>query len=59
MFIAGLSKENGQLMLKRPKFPDGFQERIFQGNIWDQDCRVHGFLLSAWLRGNWVKFRES
>ena len=33
VFIAGPTKEYGQLMLKRPKHPDGFQGRDFKGNI--------------------------
>ena len=29
----GPSKENRQLMLKRPKFPSGFQGRVFKGEV--------------------------
>ena len=28
------SSKNGQLLLKKPKIPDGFQGRVFIGNIW-------------------------
>ena len=27
------SKKNGQLMLKRPKFPEGVQERVVKGSV--------------------------
>ena len=27
------SRENGQLMLKKPEYPDGFQGRGFKGNV--------------------------
>ena len=39
-------KENGQLMLKRPRLPDGFQGRTFKGNICGEGCSVWTFL---WL----------
>ena len=32
-FIARPSKENKQLMFKRPKFPHGFQGRMFKGKF--------------------------
>ena len=38
--LQGLCKVNGQLVLKRPKFPDGFQGRVFIGKIWGEGCRV-------------------
>ena len=31
--IVGPSKENGQLMLKRPKFSDGFQGRVLKDSV--------------------------
>lgn len=31
-FIAELCKENYQLMLPRPEFPEGFQRRVFKAN---------------------------
>ena len=39
------SKENRQLMLKRPTLPGGFQGRVFKDNIWGESCRGHDFLL--------------
>ena len=36
------SRENRQLMTKRPKLPDGFQAKIFKFRIWDESLRVHG-----------------
>ena len=44
-FIAGPSKENGQLMLKRSEL-NGFQERVFKGNIWGEGCSSWNFF---WL----------
>ena len=35
------SKENGQLVLKRPKLPDGFQARVFKGNVRGESRRVY------------------
>ena len=32
-FIAGPSKENGKLMLKRTEFLDGFQGRVFKDSV--------------------------
>ena len=61
-FIAGPSKEDGQLMLKRPEFPGGFQGRVFKGNIRGECCRVPDqladILLIGWLWGNRVVFLE-
>lgn len=37
VYCQAKSKKNGQLMLERPKVPDG--------NIWDEGCRMPGFLL--------------
>ena len=31
--IAGTSKENRQLMLKRPELPNGFQRRVFKDSV--------------------------
>ena len=59
MFIAGPSKENGRLVLKRPKLPDSFQGGVFKGNIWGEGCRVCDFLLIGWWGGNRVVFLGS
>ena len=40
VFIAGPSKEKRQRMLKRPKLPDGFQRRVFKGNILGEGCSL-------------------
>ena len=46
MFICRApSKENRQLMLKRPELPDGFQARIFKDVLGE---RVVGCLISSW-----------
>ena len=44
VFIAGPSKENGQLILKRPEPPDGFQERLFKDSVRE---RVTGCMISS------------
>ena len=31
--LQGLSKENGQVVLKRPELPNDFQGTVFKGNI--------------------------
>ena len=41
------SKENGQLMLKRPELPNSFAGRI-KGKIWNEGFRVCDFLLIGW-----------
>ena len=41
----GPSKENGQLMLKRPELPDGFWGRAFKGKVREG---VAGYLISSW-----------
>ena len=35
----GLSKENGKLMLKRPKLPDGIQGRVFKDKVRERVSR--------------------
>ena len=35
-------KENGQLVLKRPELPNGFQTSVLKGNIRAEGCAVHG-----------------
>ena len=45
------SKEYGQLMPERPKCPDGFQGRIFKGNIYSVGCSSG---TSFWLIGDEV-----
>ena len=46
--MARPSKEQGQLMLKRPKLSNGFEGRVFKGNIWGEGCRVDDFLPIVW-----------
>ena len=47
---SGPSKENGQFMLKRCKFPDGFQGRVFKGKVRDRVIGGSAFgYLSDWL----------
>ena len=46
----GPSKENEQLMLKRPELPEGFQGRVFKGKVrekksqgeWSASARFSG-----------------
>ena len=45
------SEENGQFMLKRPKYPDGFQGRVFKGSIYGAGCSSGTFF---WLIGDEV-----
>ena len=40
----GPSKENGQLMLRRPKLPNGFQGRVFKDSVRE---RVMGCMISS------------
>lgn len=40
-----LSKENGQLLLKRPEVPDGFQGRVLKAAF---GVRVAGGMSSSW-----------
>ena len=47
------SKEKGQLMLKRPELPYGFQGRVFKGNIRGEGCRMPDQLLDILLIGWW------
>ena len=46
--LQGSSKENGQLMLKNLKLPDGLGGKVFKGKIWGEGCRVCDFLLIGW-----------
>ena len=39
------SKENGQVLLKRPELPDGFWGRAFKGKVREG---VAGYLISSW-----------
>ena len=48
------SKENGQLVLRRPKHSNGFQGRVLKGNIWGKDCSSWTFF---WLVGGEVTGR--
>lgn len=61
------SRENGWLMLKRPKLPKGFQGRDFKGKLKErvaegEGCRMPDQLMDiflvGWWRGNWVVFSE-
>ena len=54
VYCRASAKENGQLMLKRPKLSDGFQGRIFKGDTWGKGCRGHTFLLMGWWWGKRV-----
>ena len=60
-FISGPSKENRQLMLKRPELPDGFQRRVSKGSIRGEGCRVPDqlvdILLISWCWGNTAVFQ--
>lgn len=47
------SKENGQLMLKRPELLDGFLRRVFKGNIWSEGCKVPEQLVDILPIGWW------
>lgn len=42
--LQGPSKENGQLTLKTPKLPDGFQGRVFTGKICEEGCGLWEWL---------------
>ena len=46
--LQGPSKENGQLMLKKPKLSDGFQGRVFKGKF---GGRAAGYMTFFWLVG--------
>ena len=48
VFISGPSKKNKCLMLKRPKL-NGFQGRVFKGNIRGKSCAVHDQLMDILL----------
>ena len=49
MFICRVpNKEKRQLVLQRSELPDDFQGRVFKGNICDEGCREHDFLLIGW-----------
>ena len=41
----GSSKENSQLMLIRPKLPDGFQGRVFKDSVRECDQLMHNSLI--------------
>ena len=47
----GSSNKIGQLMLKRPELPDGFQGRAFKGHITGEDCRGPDQLVDILLIG--------
>ena len=58
-FIAGPSKGNGWLMLKKHQLLDGFQGEVFIGKIWGEGCKVCDFPLTGWWWGNWTVLQES
>ena len=41
------SKENGQLMFKRPKIPGSFQARVFKNSVRGEGHRIWDQLLSS------------
>ena len=45
------SKDNRQLMFKRPELPSGCQARMFTGSIMTKGHRVHGQLVDILLIG--------
>ena len=47
------SKENKQLVLKRPELPNGFQGRVFKSNIRGVGCRVPDQLVDVPLIAWW------
>jgi len=51
----GTSKENRQLILKRPKLPDGFQGKGFQGSVREGGCSVWTQLIPS-SRFGWFKW---
>ena len=42
-------------MLKRLELPEGFQGRIFEGDIWSNSFRVQDFLLTGWWRSVFIQ----
>ena len=57
------SKEMGQLLLKRPQLPDGFQGRVFEDSVGRGGSQMCDQLrynpLIGWWGGNRVMLRES
>ena len=47
------NKENGQLMLKRPKLPNGFQGKVFKSNMKGEGCGMPNQLMDIFLIGWW------
>ena len=39
-FFAEPNKENGWIMFKYPKLPDGFERKVFIGKIWGEGSRI-------------------
>ena len=58
VFIARLHKEHGQLMLKRPEFPSGFQGRVFKGKVREASCSVCDQLVHNSLIGWWFLIQD-
>ena len=44
-WLAGPSRENGQLMFKKPELPDGLQKRVFKGKVREMIARC---VISLW-----------
>ena len=47
------TRSPGQLMLKTPELPDGFQASIFKGKVREGNCRVCDQLMHSCLMGWW------
>lgn len=52
-FIEEPSKENGQLTLKQSELPNGFQRRVFKGNIRCESCSMCYSLMEFLFLGWW------
>ena len=51
--LRAASKENRQLILKRPNLCNGFQKRVFKGNIRGEDHRVCDHFMDIFLIDWW------
>ena len=50
-FIAGPCKENGWLVPQKSRTPEGIQQSVFKGQVWEGDCRVCDQLMHHSLIG--------